>query len=70
LTAQDLLKLGLIDRIIQEPIGGAHRNRTATINAVGETIAEMLGELEGLDKATLLAQRKAKYLNMGKKSLS
>jgi acetyl-CoA carboxylase carboxyl transferase subunit alpha len=70
LTAQDLQKLGLIDRIIAEPLGGAQRGRDETITAVGDAIAEMLGELEGLDKPALVAERRAKYLGMGKKGLS
>lgn len=70
LTAQDLHKLGLIDRIIPEPIGGAHRNRKEMIVTVGDVIAHALGELAGLDKPSLIAQRHAKYLGMGKKGLS
>ncbi len=70
LTAQDLLQLGIIDQIIAEPIGGAHRKREDIIAKVGEAIAHELAELGNLDKKTLLAQRREKYLDMGKKSLS
>ena len=70
LTAQDLLQLGIIDRIIPEPLGGAHRNRQEIIAAVGEIISQNLSELSGLDSKALMAQRQAKYLNMGKRGLS
>ncbi len=70
LTAQDLLQLGIIDQIIAEPVGGAHRKRDEAIAKVGEVIAKSLNEVVKLDKKTLIAQRHAKYLNMGKKSVS
>lgn len=70
LTAQDLLQLGIIDQIIAEPVGGAHRKRDEAIAKVGEVIAKSLNELVKLDKKTLLAQRHAKFLNMGKKSIN
>ncbi|WP_435164438.1 acetyl-CoA carboxylase carboxyltransferase subunit alpha [Falsirhodobacter sp. 1013] len=70
LTAQDLQKLGVIDRIIQEPLGGAQRGRTETIDAVGKAIATMLKELSGLDAKTLVTDRRQKFLNMGSKSLA
>src|SRR6185312_11090450 len=70
ITAQDMLQLGIIDRIIREPLGGAHRKPQAVINAVGDAIAQTLGELSMIDSAALRAQRQAKYLNMGKKGLS
>lgn len=70
LTAQDLLQLGIIDRIIPEPLGGAHRKPNETIARVGEALAQTLGELTSLESKALLAQRHAKYLNMGKKGLS
>jgi len=70
LTAQDLLKLGVADRVIPEPLGGAHRDREATIAAVGRAIAEMLAELDGRDAAALVADRRGKYLKMGSKGLA
>lgn len=70
LTAQDLLQLGIIDQIIAEPIGGAHRKREEAIAKVGEVIAKALNDVVKLDKKTLIAQRHAKYLGMGKKSIS
>ncbi|PTW50838.1 MULTISPECIES: acetyl-CoA carboxylase carboxyltransferase subunit alpha [Rhodovulum] len=70
LTAQDLLKLGVIDRIIAEPIGGAQRGREDTIERVGRNLAGMLGELAGKDRATLIAERRRKFLDMGSKGLA
>jgi acetyl-CoA carboxylase carboxyl transferase subunit alpha len=69
LTAQDLLQLGVIDKIIAEPLGGAHRQPKETITAVGKAISQSLSKLMMLDGKTLLAQRQAKYLEMGKKGL-
>jgi acetyl-CoA carboxylase carboxyl transferase subunit alpha len=70
LTAQDLLTLGIIDEIIQEPLGGAHRQREETIARVAKAIETNLFSVLDLDKKSLLTQRREKYLNMGKKSLS
>ena len=70
LTAQDLLQLGIIDRIIAEPLGGAHRNRNEIITRVGDAIAAALGEVSGLDKKALIAARQDKFLGMGQKGLA
>ncbi len=70
ITAQDMLQLGIVDLIVQEPLGGAHRNPGRMIGAAGEAIARALNELAPLDGKTLIAQRHAKYLNMGKRGLS
>ncbi len=70
LTAQDLLQLGIIDQIIPEPLGGAHRQRDLMIAQVGEAITETLAKLTRLDKKTLLADRHEKFLAMGQKSLN
>jgi acetyl-CoA carboxylase carboxyl transferase subunit alpha len=70
LTAQDLLKLGVIDGIIPEPLGGAHRDRARTIQAVGEAVARNLRELVGQDGATLRARRREKFLDMGRQGLA
>jgi acetyl-CoA carboxylase carboxyl transferase subunit alpha len=69
LTAQDLKKLGVIDRIIAEPMGGAQRDPAAAIKAVGEEIAAMLAELDGKKPADLIRDRRQKFLDMGSKSL-
>jgi len=70
LTAQDLNSLGVVDRIIDEPVGGAHRDRDATIAAVGKAIGEMLNEMSKQDGAKLIASRRKKFLDMGSKGLA
>ncbi|WP_050927897.1 acetyl-CoA carboxylase carboxyltransferase subunit alpha [Aestuariivita boseongensis] len=70
LTAQDLKQLGVIDRIIKEPLGGAHRGKSATIDSVGQAIDAMLTELDGKDRAALISDRRRKFLNMGNKGLA
>ncbi|WGH79405.1 acetyl-CoA carboxylase carboxyltransferase subunit alpha [Jannaschia ovalis] len=70
LTAQDLLKLGVIDRIVKEPLGGAHRDRDAAIAAVGEAIAAMLGEFDGREPEAIRQGRRRKFLEMGSKGLA
>jgi acetyl-CoA carboxylase carboxyl transferase subunit alpha len=65
ITAQDLKSLGVIDRIVPEPIGGAHRDPNAAIDALGRAIGDALAELDGLDGAALRADRRAKFLKMG-----
>ena len=66
LTAQDLKALGIIDEIIKEPLGGAHRNTEQTLGAVKEAISRQLRELSGLSPDELKRQRTEKFLNMGK----
>ncbi len=66
LTAQDLQQLDVIDIIIPEPIGGAQRSPQATIQAVGDAIEKELKPLLSLDKNTIRAQRRAKFLAMGR----
>jgi acetyl-CoA carboxylase carboxyl transferase subunit alpha len=70
LTAQDLKTLGVIDRIIPEPTGGAQRDREATVTAVGKAISEMLKELDGRPSAQLVKDRRQKFLGMGSKGLA
>jgi acetyl-CoA carboxylase carboxyl transferase subunit alpha len=70
LTSQDLKKLAVIDRIIAEPLGGAHRDRAATLNAVGDAIAGMLAELLPLKRKALVDARRRKFLTMGSKGLA
>jgi acetyl-CoA carboxylase carboxyl transferase subunit alpha len=65
-TAQDLKGLGVIDTIVPEPLGGAHRDPTAAIGALGNAIAESLGELAGLDPEALRRDRREKFLAMGR----
>ena len=70
LTAEDLLRLGVIDTIIPEPLGGAHRTREAAIDSVGTAIQNALNELSGLDGGVLKMRRREKFLKMGSKGLS
>ncbi len=70
LTAKDLLELGVIDKIINEPIGGAHRDKQAAIATVGAAIAAALGDLSGIDGGILKSRRREKFLEMGAKGLS
>lgn len=64
-TAQDLKALGVIDRIVQEPAGGAHRDPLGAIASLGKAIGEELDQLVKLDSAKLRAQRADKFLKMG-----
>ena len=70
LTAQDLQKLGVIDRIIKEPLGGAQRARRETIDAVGKALETMLKELSGKKPEALVKERRQKFLDMGSKGLA
>lgn len=70
LTAQDLKKLGVIDAIIPEPVGGAQRAPDVAIEAVGKQIAAFLTELGALKRAELIKDRRQKFLNIGSKSLA
>ena len=69
LTAEDLKRLGLIDGIVAEPLGGAHRDAAATIAAVAEAVTAALTPLLALDAAALKAKRREKYLDMGREAL-
>ncbi|WP_417272768.1 acetyl-CoA carboxylase carboxyltransferase subunit alpha [Celeribacter halophilus] len=70
LTAQDLHKLGVIDQIIPEPLGGAQRDREATIAAVGKAIEAMLAPLKKKKPETILKDRRKKFLEIGSKGLA
>ncbi len=70
LTAQDLFRLGVIDRIVMEPRGGAQRDGTEAVRRVGVAIGEMLAELDGLGPDALRQARRQKYLDMGSRSLA
>lgn len=69
LTAQDMLKLGVIDQIVDEPLGGAHRDITSAINALGDGMAKQLDELASLTPTSVKADRRAKYVAIGDKGL-
>jgi len=66
ITAQDMVRFGVIDTVVLEPTGGAHRDAAAAIASTGEAIANALAELRALDRETVRRQRREKYLNMGR----
>ncbi len=69
LTAEDLKRLELIDGIVAEPLGGAHRDPAVTIAAVGDAVAAALLPLLQATSAALIAARREKFLNMGREAL-
>jgi len=69
LTAQDLLRLGVIDGIVEEPLGGAHRVPAAAVAALGAAIEEALRPLLGQDAGRLRDERRRKFLAIGTKPL-
>jgi acetyl-CoA carboxylase carboxyl transferase subunit alpha len=69
LTAQDLLGLGVVDRVVPEPLGGAHRLPKEAVEQLGTAIDEALRPLLGLDGPTLRSQRREKFLAMGQGGL-
>ena len=66
ITAQDLIKLGIIDKIIKEPVGGAHRDREKAIKSVGTAIISALKDLQPLDSKALIDRRREKFLAIGR----
>jgi acetyl-CoA carboxylase carboxyl transferase subunit alpha len=67
ITAQDMLRFGVIDAILKEPVGGAHRDPAAMIAATGEAIEQAFIELGNLDAEAIRRQRRQKFLDMGRK---
>ena len=70
LTAQNLKELGICDRIIKEPLGGAHRDKTMAMNGVRDAIAASLSDLNREAPDTVLSNRRKKYLALGSKGLA
>ena len=66
ITAQDLLQLGVIDGIIPEPVGGAHRDPDAAIKKVSDAIELALADFENLDGVNIRKQRQEKFLSIGR----
>jgi acetyl-CoA carboxylase carboxyl transferase subunit alpha len=64
-TAGDLARLKVIDRVVSEPVGGAHRDPAAAIASLKAAVTSELESLSGIDPATLRAQRRTKFLSMG-----
>jgi acetyl-CoA carboxylase carboxyl transferase subunit alpha len=70
LTAQDLRPLGVVDAVVEEPVGGAHRDREAAMRAAGEAIGEAVAALEDIPPDALRAARRRKFLEMGSRGLA
>jgi acetyl-CoA carboxylase carboxyl transferase subunit alpha len=68
ITAQDLLRLGIVDGIIPEPIGGAHRDGIEVVRATGATILTALAEFDALTREEIRQDRREKFLSMGRSS--
>ncbi|ODN69019.1 Acetyl-coenzyme A carboxylase carboxyl transferase subunit alpha [Methylobrevis pamukkalensis] len=66
ITAQDLVRLGIIDGIVKEPMGGAHRDTDAAIRSAGETIEAALAEFDGKTPAEIRGARRDKFLAIGR----
>ena len=66
ITAQDMVRFGVIDTVVPEPTGGAHRDAAAAIAVTGEAIANALAELRLLDRETVRRQWREKFLAMGR----
>ena len=67
ITAQDLSKFGIVDHVVQEPPGGAHRDPDLAIEATGDAIESALSGLEGMSREQIRAARAEKYLAIGRK---
>ena len=67
LSAQDLLDLGIVDSVINEPLGGAHRDKNALLDEIKKSIRENLKELSELNREDILNHRKQKFLSIGRK---
>jgi acetyl-CoA carboxylase carboxyl transferase subunit alpha len=66
ITAEDLVRFGVVDTVIGEPVGGAHREPEATIAATGDAIAESLASMDNLPPEEIRRQRREKYLAIGR----
>jgi acetyl-CoA carboxylase carboxyl transferase subunit alpha len=66
ITAQDLLRFGVVDTIVPEPTGGAHRDPPAAITATAEAVTAALADLQGLERATIVRLRREKFMAIGR----
>jgi acetyl-CoA carboxylase carboxyl transferase subunit alpha len=66
ITAEDLQRFGIVDKVVSEPVGGAHREPAATIAATGDAIEESLSSLDNLPAEEVRRQRREKYLAIGR----
>ena len=67
ITAQDLSRFGVIDSIVKEPAGGAHRDPVAMIRVAGDAVAAAFDDMRNLDRDTIRRQRRQKFLDIGRK---
>jgi len=70
ITAEDMVRLGIVDAVVQEPNGGAHRDPAAAIEATGKALDTAFGDLNGLNRETIRRQRREKFLNIGRTGIS
>jgi hypothetical protein len=70
LTAEDLKSLGIIDEIVAEPLGGAHRAKQETIERLGASLAAALARFDNMDGDTVRRERREKFLAMGRGGLA
>lgn len=66
ITAQDLLRLGVVEEVVPEPLGGAHRDPETIVGAVGDAVSRALGELSLMEAGALKAARAARFLAIGR----
>ncbi|HVY21003.1 MAG TPA: acetyl-CoA carboxylase carboxyltransferase subunit alpha [Bauldia sp.] len=66
ITAEDLVRFGVVDKVVSEPVGGAHREPAATITATGDAIEESLASMDNLPADEIRRQRRDKYLAIGR----
>ena len=66
ITAQDLKELGVIDVIVKEPVGGAHRDRTGMVTAAGDAVFAALREFDGKPPEEIRRQRHERFLAIGR----
>jgi len=67
LSAKDLLEIGIIDEIIPEPVGGAHRNKEEIVISIKKALVKSLEEMENLGREEIFSHRKSKFLKIGRK---
>jgi acetyl-CoA carboxylase carboxyl transferase subunit alpha len=67
ITAQDLMRFGIIDGVVKEPVGGAHRDPAAAVATAGDALQAALSELSGFSRDEIRAKRADKFLAIGRK---
>lgn len=70
ITSEHMMRLGVIDAIVPEPLGGAHRDQRVAIESLGEVCFEQLKSMQSMDSAALIADRQNKYISIGDKGLN